>query len=504
MQTLLDRSTLARKFSIFGVLGIALLVAPLTMYLRLSQEGVSAAKLEQAGMEPVKKLMRVIQLTQQHRGLSANVLGGNSGLEPQRAAKQAEADGAVEAFSTVVKGENNAKLSGAWVAAVGNWKALEQGVAGRTINGAESYARHTALVAEYLVVVELVADYFGLTLDPEADGYYLMAAMLFHLPQLTESLGQARARGSLYLSQKKMTVDDRASLAALVGQVKMFHGYMDRALANVVETNAGLKRSLGSLSQDSARLVEQAMKLAKNEVLDAETLNYSGPEYFKTFTEVIDAQFRLNSTGLDELDKVLVGRIRGLRTSQAIVLGIIALVVLLSVWLGFAVTRSIMRQLGGEPALAAEVASRVAAGDLSKDIVLRSGDKTSLMAAMATMVGALRGFIAEQDRMAAKHAEGFISHQIPVEQFAGAFAEAADKTNKLVQSHVELIRKLTEVAGSYAKGDLSVQMDRLPQEKAAITEAMDTVKNNLTAINAEIKKLVEAASAGDFSARGEE
>ncbi|HUL94240.1 MAG TPA: HAMP domain-containing protein, partial [Burkholderiales bacterium] len=164
-------------------------------------------------------------------------------------------------------------------------------------------------------------------------------------------------------------------------------------------------------------------------------------------------------------------------------------------------TRSITRPLGQ----AVAACGAVSAGNFDHRIEAEGSDEVShLLRGMSTMMSALKSYIAEQDEMAAKHAEGFISHQIPVEQFAGAYAEAADKTNKLVQSHVELVRKLTEVAGSYAKGDLSVQMDRLPQEKAAITEAMDTVKNNLTAINAEIKKLVEAASAGDFSARGEE
>ncbi len=45
-------------------------------------------------------------------------------------------------------------------------------------------------------------------------------------------------------------------------------------------------------------------------------------------------------------------------------------------------------------------------------------------------------------------------------------------------------------------------MERLPGEKAKITEAVDKVKVSLQAINGEIKLLVEGAAAGDFSRRG--
>ncbi|WP_234839375.1 hypothetical protein, partial [Xanthomonas perforans] len=46
-------------------------------------------------------------------------------------------------------------------------------------------------------------------------------------------------------------------------------------------------------------------------------------------------------------------------------------------------------------------------------------------------------------------------------------------------------------------------MDRLPGEEAVLSETMDTVKSNLTAMNSEIKLLAQAAADGDFSVRGD-
>jgi len=52
-------------------------------------------------------------------------------------------------------------------------------------------------------------------------------------------------------------------------------------------------------------------------------------------------------------------------------------------------TRSIVSQLGGEPAYATEVVQRIAAGDLSLPVNVKHGDTTSLLAAMMKMQQAL-------------------------------------------------------------------------------------------------------------------
>jgi methyl-accepting chemotaxis protein len=58
------------------------------------------------------------------------------------------------------------------------------------------------------------------------------------------------------------------------------------------------------------------------------------------------------------------------------------------------ITRSLLVQLGGEPAVAAHLAGAVAAGDLSTPIRLRAGDHTSLMARLQHMQTSLSGVVA--------------------------------------------------------------------------------------------------------------
>jgi len=165
--------------------------------------------------------------------------------------------------------------------------------------------------------------------------------------------------------------------------------------------------------------------------------------------------------------------------------------------------RRIIREVGGEPSFAAEVASRVARGDLTSDIQVKAGDESSIVAAMARMQESIKSFVAAQNRMKQEHDAGTISYRIDTQPFSGSYREMAEGVNELVAAHISLKMKVVEIVGEYAKGNLTLDMDRLPGEKAKITEAIDAVKHSLQSVNGEIGKLVAAASMGDFSQRGD-
>lgn len=197
MTSYLERMALGKRLALFGVLGVALLAAPLAKFLTQSWEEVRVARLEREGLAPAHSLLRVVQLTQQHRGLAANVLGGNNAMESQRAAMQAEIEQAIAQFAAVLRRmDDTGPVAALWTKALADWTSLGRDVAAGEITGADSYTRHTAVIAALLEVLDRVADHYGLSLDPGADGYHMVMAVLFHMPRLTEALGQARARFS--------------------------------------------------------------------------------------------------------------------------------------------------------------------------------------------------------------------------------------------------------------------------------------------------------------------
>jgi methyl-accepting chemotaxis protein len=204
-----------------------------------------------------------------------------------------------------------------------------------------------------------------------------------------------------------------------------------------------------------------------------------------------------------ELGKKAAVEAESIRRSAIIASGITAvLTIIAALVLGLFILRELMRQLGGEPAYAADIARKMARGEMS-DIELRAGDGDSLLYAMKEMVSTFKGFASAQAEMAKQHELGMIDEVIAADRFQGVYGEMARSINVLVQSHIAVKMRVVEVVTRYALGDLSVDMDRLPGKKAQVTTAIDGVKTSLQAINGQIATLVAAAAAGNFKVRGD-
>ncbi|GEM_PF-1945931 len=349
LQWFTNRMTIrVRLLLMLGLMCLALVAVPLTMYLRQSAQALQSARLEHAGVAPSHTLLRVIQLIQQHRGLSSGVLvlGGNSTMEVPRTAKQIETDKAIEAFDAIAASTlSDPTLTIAWRRVVGTWRRLATGVASRTISGRESVAGHTALIGDSLQLLDLLLDHFGLPYDPSGATFHTIMALLVHLPNLSEFLGQIRARGVLHLSQQQITPADRAALIGLISNVERHHGYVERELAKAVALHPPMRAKLGHLAQDSRALSQTAISLAQLQVVDAPQLRFPPIEYFTSMTRVIDGQFTLLEQALTELDGALQARIRTLSTRQLTMIGVIVLVIALAVWLGAMIVRALRQDI---------------------------------------------------------------------------------------------------------------------------------------------------------------
>ncbi|HCR32789.1 MAG TPA: methyl-accepting chemotaxis protein [Stenotrophomonas sp.] len=178
----------------------------------------------------------------------------------------------------------------------------------------------------------------------------------------------------------------------------------------------------------------------------------------------------------------------------------IAAAVLLLAGLGWWLRRAVV-----QPVLAVEAAARaVAAGDLDHVVQVRSRDEIGRLAqAMQAVQGTLRDVLAAQAAMAQAHDAGTISHRMQASAFPGAYGRMVADTNALVDAHIQVKMRAVSIIGRYAVGDLSEDMEALPGEKAIITDTLHTAKQNLGAINGEIRRLATAAAAGDFSQRGD-
>src|SRR5690606_14750380 len=177
--------------------------------------------------------------------------------------------------------------------------------------------------------------------------------------------------------------------------------------------------------------------------------------------------------------------------------GLLVLVNLLAGW-----------TIGGSVLNAASRALQAVRGVSEGDLHVRMGEHGrdemgQMLDSIEQMQQRLRDVIEAQREMARRHDAGQISYRIDASGFPGDYGRMVEDANALVQQHIGTTLRAVEVMDHYAVGDLSVDMEPLPGEKAVITEAMATCKRNLAAINGEIRRLAGAAADGDFSQRGD-
>ncbi|WP_115049710.1 methyl-accepting chemotaxis protein [Xanthomonas arboricola] len=202
----------------------------------------------------------------------------------------------------------------------------------------------------------------------------------------------------------------------------------------------------------------------------------------------------------DSTQKAYAEALTAIAGGRAMLIGGGAIVLIASALLGWIITRSLTTPL----ARATQVANAIAQGDLSSNAQTRAQDEPGrLLQAMQVMQTQIRSLMAAQSDMARRHDEGEISFLMDAGALPGDYGRMAEDTNALVASHLSVQSNLARIMGRYAIGDLSEDMQQLPGEKAVLTQTMDEVKANLSAMNLEIKQLAQAAANGDFTARGD-
>jgi methyl-accepting chemotaxis protein I, serine sensor receptor len=179
-------------------------------------------------------------------------------------------------------------------------------------------------------------------------------------------------------------------------------------------------------------------------------------------------------------------------------------------------TRSLFRELGAEPYVAAEIANRVAAGDLSVKVTVQRGDTHSVLHAMKIMQERLASIIGEIRRSAETIAEatteiasgnstlahGTEEHAASIQQTSASMEQFATMVRANAEHAVEA-RTLAGIAsskagdGDRAARDAGERMRALAERSARIrdiTSVIDSIsfQTNLLALNA----AVEAARAG--------
>ena len=486
MERLINNLKIWQKFALIGALALGMVAIPTALVVDTELDALNTARAEAAGMAPSAAVIKLIQVTQQHRGLSAGFLGGNESLGAARQRKRAEVDEVLVQAKALAAGLDEKKLAARAENILRDWQALAGAVNGKAIAAPESNARHAALIAAQLGLLEDTVDTSTLALDPEAGTYYMIVSVLGHLPKLTESLGQVRASGAALLSRGEALPEDKLRLNMPMNMARYHAQLVQSAFGKAVNADPELKKIIDAPLAAALAAVENGLKLANDKIVLAEKPNFPSAEYIAAMTKVINTQFDLIGVALPALDLALADRVKAKQYGLMKTTGLIGALAALVLWIIVLVTRTTVRSMGH----AVKVAQTVAAGDLTSRIDVTSSDETGqLLQALKGMndslikiVGEVRGgadTIVSASGQIATDNQHLASR---TEEQASALAETASSMEQLTATVKQ------NADNAHKANDLAVSASEVAIKGGSV---VSQVVGTMTSINESSKKIVD-------------
>jgi methyl-accepting chemotaxis protein len=212
-------------------------------------------------------------------------------------------------------------------------------------------------------------------------------------------------------------------------------------------------------------------------------------------------------------------------------IGLTVFCVLTALFIASLVTKKVLRQLGGEPAVIAEIAEKIAAGDLTMQVEMHGKEATGAFAAMNRMTVKLKALVTEVKSASEHVASGSAQLSASSEEITRTMNDQSNRSSQIATAAEEMSQTVidiaknasniaqssSETAGIAKKGAAVVEksviesktivetvnasahvMQSLGQKSKQIGEIVDVINDiadqtNLLALNAAI----EAARAGE-------
>uniref|UniRef100_UPI0038CF964E methyl-accepting chemotaxis protein n=1 Tax=Aeromonas hydrophila TaxID=644 RepID=UPI0038CF964E len=167
-------------------------------------------------------------------------------------------------------------------------------------------------------------------------------------------------------------------------------------------------------------------------------------------SDLVKVNAELASQSMDESQAIYQDNLQ-------ILIAIASAAFLICLILALLVTRSILRQLGGDPSYTVQVVARVAEGDLSTPVLLKADDTSSLLYAIKSMAHRLSDTLNEVGAMS--------------EAIGSASEQVAATANALSQTSSELASSVEQTSASVEEMTATVSQNA---DNAKVTENIST------------------------------
>lgn len=252
-------------------------------FIRLSIPSRSASNTRLA-LASLKTLRSLVENVPKHRGMTNAFLQGDTSFRNKMEPVQTEimqslkilAQQAQELKSTHITNSSNIALS--------KWQELHNSI--YSLQAPKSFELHSELIQQILYIMEDISDEFGLTNSNSPEDNSMFETLIRSLPDLTETLGQARGIGAGVAAKQQCDVATRVKL-------KYLHQHIQQIISRTLSTQQNTDSNIHIAIEKTIKDTNSFLDLLQNEIINAQFIQIKPDHFYTLATEAISSGFAL-------------------------------------------------------------------------------------------------------------------------------------------------------------------------------------------------------------------
>ncbi len=210
--------------------------------------------------------------------------------------------------------------------------------------------------------------------------------------------------------------------------------------------------------------------------------------------DLVTLQTQLNEDDVTEADQAAA-------SARVLMISLGTLAILLAAAAGVLVTRSILKQLGGEPAYVASVLQTVSVGRFDVEVETKAGDQSSMLFTLRNTIGTLKQIVDDVVRTMRAISEGDLTKTID-KSYEGSFAEMKEYANNTVLKLSMIIGEVNSAADglSSAAEEVSTTAQSLSQAASEQAAGVEETSASIEEMTASIAQNTDNAKVTDSMA----
>jgi len=286
---------------------------------------------------------------------------------------------------------------------------------------------------------------------------------------------------------------DQKTMTELDAKISALRPKVEEALKKYETNDISNEQDRSLLLADKAALAEYWALADKTLALSRQNKNDEARDYLlsnqATAAKILAAFDDHMKFNTDLANKGAQDALQFKGTALVLQLGLSLLVAALVLALGLVIVRGLRKVLGGEPAYAAEVVSRIAEGDLTVKVVTRDDDHASNADALSSASEEVSATAQSLSQGASEQASGVEETSASIEQMTASISQNTE--NAKITDGIATKASTEAARGGEAVKATVVAMKQIAQKITIIDDI--AYQTNLLALNAAI----EAARAGE-------